>query len=132
MFSVGEPPLFKSSLKPLTVKEGDSCKLEVKVTGDPVPTVTWFKDGSQIQDTSVYKFLAGGNKVALVIEKANINMTGTYKVKISNDLGSEELSATINVEKGTYLGLCLKIEHPIVIILSVFLSFCLSVQKCSR
>ena len=108
MFSVGEPPLFKSSLKPLTVKEGDSCKLEVKVTGDPVPTVTWFKDGSQIQDTSVYKFLAGGNKVALVMEKAKINMTGTYKVNISNDLGSEELSTTINVEKGIYLRLCLE------------------------
>ena len=95
------PPSFKSKLKPLTVKEGDSCKLEVKVTGEPMPTVTWFKDGQEIQDTSVYKFLAGGSKVALVIEEAKIDMTGTYKVRITNDLGSEELSATVDVEKGT-------------------------------
>ena len=96
----GEPPSFKSKLKPITVKEGDSCKLEVKVSGDPVPTVTWFKDGNQIQDTSVYKFMAGDNKVALVIDKAKLDMAGTYKVKISNELGSEELSTTVDVEKG--------------------------------
>ena len=96
MISVGEPPTFKSKLKPITVKEGDSCKQEVKVTGDPVPTVSWFKDGSRIQDTSVYKFLAGGNKVALIIDEAEIDKTGTYKVKVSYDLGSEELSTEIN------------------------------------
>ena len=95
------PPSFKSKLKPLTVKEGDSCKLEVKVTGEPIPTVIWFKDRQEIQDISVYKFLAEGSKVALVIEEAKIDMTGTYKVRITNDLGSEELSATVNVEKGT-------------------------------
>ena len=98
---VGEPPSFKSKLKPITVKEGDSCKLELKVAGDPVPTVTWFKDDSQIQDTSVYKFLAGGGKVALVIDEAKLDMAGTYRVKISNDLGSKELSAAIEVEKGS-------------------------------
>ena len=98
---VGEPPSFKSKLKPIAIKEGDSCKLEVRVTGDPVPTVTWFKDDSQIQDTSVYKFLAGGGKVALVIDEAKLDMAGTYRVKISNDLGSKELSAAIEVEKGS-------------------------------
>ena len=62
--------------------------------------------------------------MALVMEKAKINMTGTYKVKLSNDLGSEELLTTINVEKVIYLGLCLEIKDPIVITLSVFLSVC--------
>ena len=82
------------------MKEGDSCKLEVKVTVEPIPTVIWFKDSQKIQDISVYKFLAEGSKVALVVEEAKIDMTGTCKVRITNDLGSEELSATVNVEKG--------------------------------
>ena len=44
--------------------------------------------------------MAGDNKVALVIDKAKLDMAGKYKVKISNDLGSEELSTTVDVEKG--------------------------------
>ena len=52
------------------------------------------------------------DKVALIIDEAEIDKTGTYKVKVSNDLGSEELSTEIKVEKGMFNQLYFQFLQP--------------------
>ena len=41
-------PDFIQRLISKEVAEGDSLRWEVKVTGDPTPTVTWLRDGQPI------------------------------------------------------------------------------------
>ena len=100
IFTVGAPPEFTKKLSPLSVIEGQPCQFEVSVAGSPDPDIAWFKDGEQITDTSVYKFMAGNGMLALVIEEVTMDNTGMFSVKITNKFGSSEISANLTVEKG--------------------------------
>ena len=43
-----QPKIDRSTFRSLTVKVGQMVKLDVKVTGEPAPKKTWFKDKVQI------------------------------------------------------------------------------------
>ena len=98
----GEAPEFLSRPRPVVIKEGDRCQLEVSTSGDPSPTIDWYKDKQRIIDTSVYRFLAGAGKSALVIDKAEMSMAGTYRIKATNPFGSTECHFDVKVEKGEF------------------------------
>ena len=91
-------PGFNSQLETLNLKQGDSATLEIEVTGEPTPLVTWFKDGEAIIDTSVFKFMAGGNKVALQIDSAQPEHQGRYTARAVNKNGYVECSTDIKVK----------------------------------
>lgn len=70
--------MITKQLTNLTVKEGCSAKFEVQVKGNPTPTVTWMKNGT---DTSVEKRqmtrLDGKDGIyCLVIDKCNLRDDG--------------------------------------------------------
>ena len=113
LFSAGKAPKFTSSLQPISIAVGDSCSIDIQVSGYPFPNVTWLKDKKQIIDTSVYKFMAGNEQCSLVIDKAELDMSGLYTVKISNEHGSAETSVSLQVVKGT------KIKYRIFCLLAL-------------
>lgn len=45
----GRPPLFIHHLTPFTLKDGDEAKLSCQVSGEPLPELTWFKDGVNVE-----------------------------------------------------------------------------------
>ena len=101
LFSAGKAAKFTSSLQPISIALGDSCSIDIQVSGYPFPNVTWLKDKKQIIDGSVYKFMAGNEQCSLVIDKAGLDLSGLYTVKISNKHGSAETSVALEVVKGT-------------------------------
>ena len=103
IFLDGAPPEFIKKLTPQTVNIGASVNMEIEVAGEPTPFITWLKDGDRIDTTSVYKFLSGDNKSVLVIDKASAEMQGVYTVKISNEFGFAETSASLQVKEGNQL-----------------------------
>jgi len=49
-------PHFTQWLRPNSVRTGDSCRFTCSVIGEPVPTVTWFKDGNQLSNSERFRF----------------------------------------------------------------------------
>ena len=48
-------PHFVVELNDIVLQEGDSCELNVQVQGEPLPKITWFKDGVAVQDNNKVK-----------------------------------------------------------------------------
>ena len=87
----------------MTVKEGDTSKLQCMAEGYPVPTVeeyTWKKDGVPRQMGERFSRFAGGS---LRIDKTQFEDQGVYECTVKNSRGS----ATIHMYL-TVLGECEK------------------------
>jgi len=44
-------PHFIQQLRPTSVRVGDCCRFTCSLTGEPEPTVTWYRDGKQLTHT---------------------------------------------------------------------------------
>lgn len=86
--SYKEPSFEKNLPESLSVPEGDSIELSVKVNGGGC-TYQWVKDGASIK---------GGNKPTLVIEQSSAVDIGVYVVVVNNPYGtviSESCSVSV-------------------------------------
>lgn len=66
-----------SSPESVEVKESDQLVVYCNVTGDPTPTVSWYKDNKKLEEHS---------SEMLVIEKAARNDSGIYRCKAENGI----------------------------------------------
>lgn len=92
-------PSFISELTPIPAKEGEPYKLTCKVSGEPTPTVTWFKDGIEIPLDTRVKTRFDGKTCELSFTNLKLDDTGNYKCIISNDLGEVQSSVDVEVKK---------------------------------
>ena len=53
-----EPPKFTKPIAGIDVVEGHQAKFEAVATGQPLPQVTWFREGHQIQPTGDFQVSA--------------------------------------------------------------------------
>ncbi|KYB28240.1 SEC14 domain and spectrin repeat-containing protein 1-like Protein [Tribolium castaneum] len=97
------PPVFGRRLQAQVVKKGDRVIMEVEVTGTPDPTVTWYKDGVPIGEAlgDKARIRSMGNSHTLVIEKAELNMSGRFMVRAVNSGGEAQSIADIAVFEPT-------------------------------
>ena len=76
--------------------EGDNLTLSCNATGNPVPTISWTRDGSPV-DSSKISFSA--NKTQLTITHVNRTDSGEYRCVASNSLGNATSNAaTLDVQ----------------------------------
>lgn len=90
-----EPPEILESLKSVSVREEETVVLSTVITGNPTPTVTWYKNGKPIDKPKPKK---DGNTYSLTITNCRKEDTAEYTVKAVNDLGAVESTALITVE----------------------------------
>ena len=81
----------------LLIVETETMQFELKVSGSPVPTLTWFKNGTELKAGSDYKFISEGVQCRLVIFKPTIESAGKYTCKAENAAGIKECSAELTV-----------------------------------
>lgn len=63
------PPVFGHRLQAQVAKRGERIRMDVEVSGTPPPTVTWFKDNQQLNNTSSdYSLKQSGNNYTLIID----------------------------------------------------------------
>ncbi|XP_054277504.1 obscurin-like isoform X6 [Macrosteles quadrilineatus] len=87
---VHSPPEFiKTMTKHIETSEGDTVTFQVKVRGDPMPSVKWLKDGVVLKsDGSHIQISEDGATHTLVVHGINRKDTGKYSCEISNTHGT--------------------------------------------
>jgi hypothetical protein len=96
-----QKPQFSKELDGLRVKEGDIfVKLEVEFNGIPSPEVVWYKDGFQMQSSKDFHIESLPNSSSLVIREAFLTDSGSYQVKLFNEVGVAQTKAYLSVTAG--------------------------------
>ncbi|XP_006907796.1 hemicentin-1 isoform X1 [Pteropus alecto] len=95
--SVLVPPsvVGENTLEDVKVKEKQSITLTCEVTGNPVPVITWHKDGQLLQEDDTHHIMSGGR--FLQITNAQVSHTGRYTCLASNTAGDKSKSFSLNV-----------------------------------
>ncbi|XP_042661906.1 hemicentin-1 isoform X1 [Tyto alba] len=95
--SVLVPPgiVGENKLEDVKVKEKHRVTLTCEVIGNPVPQITWIKDGQSLTEDEDHKFLSSGR--FLQITNAQVTDTGRYTCIASNTAGDKSKSYSLNV-----------------------------------
>ncbi|KAK0181094.1 hypothetical protein PV327_003406 [Microctonus hyperodae] len=94
-----EPPLFTQRFQEVTVPEKGTFKLVAKVTGNPVPEVTWLRNNKPLENTPNVKQTYDGENIILEIKNADSEVdSGDYKCIASNPVGKTSHGAKITVD----------------------------------
>jgi hemicentin len=84
-----------------TVNIGDNARLQCQYSGQPSPTITWFKDGKPIEtdDQRISIISETSTLSVLTITSTTMDDKGVYSVKVSNNAGDVEGKANLNVKR---------------------------------
>ena len=92
MYLFTDKPEITTHPQNVTTKEGDNVTLSCDTTGNPVPTISWTKDGSAISNNSMIS-LSDDNK-QLTITNVNRTNSGEYQCVASNRVGKDTSDAS--------------------------------------
>lgn len=92
------PKIDRTNLKDITVKAGNHIRLDVKVSGEPPPTKTWYLNKKkQETDQGGVVIEEEDYKTKLSIGFATRAHTGTLTLKAENDSGKDDATITLTV-----------------------------------
>ncbi|XP_017774924.1 PREDICTED: muscle M-line assembly protein unc-89 isoform X2 [Nicrophorus vespilloides] len=96
---VKRAPTIVQALEDMTVTEHDkNVTLGLKVDAFPKPTVKWFLDEVEIQETRTeYTKIEADDGLKLVIKEVGSELSGKYTCKVINELGETSTSAKLTV-----------------------------------
>ncbi|XP_043207626.1 muscle M-line assembly protein unc-89-like isoform X2 [Amphibalanus amphitrite] len=95
------PPIFTRQLTDCRVREGRPLLLAATVTGNPLPVVTWLRDGTCVDASPDYVITYNNGGCELRIEEALPQDGGQFVCRASNMLGADQTSAMVKVEPRT-------------------------------
>ena len=81
----------------MTTTEGSNLTLSCNATGNPVPTISWSRDGSLVNTGGRISFL--DDKKQLIITNVDRTDSGKYRCVVENSVGNDTSdAATLNVQ----------------------------------
>lgn len=97
VISVKEPARFVEKPPSISVTAGDTATLECTVAGSPDLKVKWFKDGKEVTGSRKYKISFKDNVAVFKVLSAERGDSCEYTIEVSNRVGKERCSCSINV-----------------------------------
>lgn len=91
------PEIDRSSLRDVTIHAGQSIKYDVKVTGEPPPTCSWFHSDEKLTKSNDVNIEHTPNRTKILIRNAQRKDTGLYKITAENSSGKDEAEVNITV-----------------------------------
>lgn len=79
--------------------ENSSHRLDCIVEGNPLPTVQWFKNDVNIDNSPDYVITYNNGEAVLKFEEVFLEDKATYTCKATNRLGQASTSAFLDVER---------------------------------
>uniref|UniRef100_A0A8D3AWC8 Uncharacterized protein n=1 Tax=Scophthalmus maximus TaxID=52904 RepID=A0A8D3AWC8_SCOMX len=96
-------PMFKRLLANVECTEGQSVRFELRVSGIPVPTLKWKKDGHPLEfGPKVVVIQEDVDYHVLHVRETLLEDSGLYKVTASNSAGSASCQATLKNIEGEF------------------------------
>lgn len=83
---------------PFDVNPDGDVKLQVRVSGRPLPEVNWFKNDEPLQVSDSLTLHSDGDRHTLSIQGPTPKDKGVYKCVASNDAGTATRSFDVNIE----------------------------------
>ena len=88
-----------------TPEEGEVTTATCRWTGQPEPTVTWYKDGEELVEAElpdhiriVMTMKDGDKRSELQIEEVELSDTGNYACNVSNSVGFDSQTKSLEVQ----------------------------------
>lgn len=91
------PRIDRTNLRDMTVKAGHNFKLDVKVSGEPPPTKTWFCNKARLSTEGNVTVDVEDYRIKLSVQSATRKNSGKYTIKAENDSGKDEVTINITV-----------------------------------
>ncbi|PSN48991.1 hypothetical protein C0J52_03867 [Blattella germanica] len=91
------PKIDRRTIRNITVREGEPILLDVKITGEPPPDVTWSLNNKSIQETSYRRIENVPYNSKFFHDNPERKDTGTYKIQATNKYGSDTAEVEITV-----------------------------------
>ncbi|KAK2576391.1 hypothetical protein KPH14_005736 [Odynerus spinipes] len=94
-----EKPAFLTLLRDISVEEGQPLSFSASFNGNPIPDITWTKDGQPLESSRRLMMTCDGKKVSLDINPTDQKDAGVYTCHLANPLGEDESNANANIRK---------------------------------
>lgn len=94
-----EKPAFTSPIRDVSIEEGQPLAMDASFVGNPIPDVSWTKDGEPIEPSERVMMSCDGKKVGLQISPCEPKDAGVYRCRLSNPLGEDSTNANAIVRK---------------------------------
>lgn len=91
------PKIDRRNLHNLTVKEGEPILIDVKVSGEPAPEVTWYQDDRTVISTSHKRVDNVPYNTKLIHDHPERKDSGIYKIVAINKYGQDQAEIEITV-----------------------------------
>ena len=96
-----------------TKTEGENVTLSCNTTGNPVPTISWTRNGSPVNASGRISFQ--DDKTQLTITNVNRTDSGEYRCVARNSLGIDTSNVAMLNVQCNYILLCLSIKTEQVV-----------------
>lgn len=98
-FGFPEPPEFLLKLPANKfLKQGESLRLECKVSGTVPLKITWYKNDTKVTDGGNYRTSFVDSVAVLELVSTSFEDDGVYTCEAQNDAGSVSCSTTLTIK----------------------------------
>lgn len=110
----GSRPFFVKEITSVSVKVGEMSEFTCQFHGDPLPTVTWLKDGHSLAHNPDYDITSRADKSQLTVFYPTTDHEGTYDCVITNKHGKTFCSGSLEIsdKKGVRMS---QVPHEVVV-----------------
>ena len=80
-------------------EKDELVSIKIPFTANPKPSADWFKDDVEIKpsESSPYQVEVSNHYVTLKLTKSSSSLSGLYKLKLSNKLGSDTCQVRLQI-----------------------------------
>ncbi|RWS31389.1 Vascular endothelial growth factor receptor 3-like protein [Leptotrombidium deliense] len=132
VIAVEKPEIIDSNLNGLLLRAvpQSSTKLHCNSTGNPKPTITWFKDGNVLNSTKLHAIDIENDGFSLVIQKLAPSDSGIYECVVHNIAATVRKNITLIIEdmnlftsKSVIIYVCTAVSISILIFVSFLILY---------
>ncbi|KAG8183020.1 hypothetical protein JTE90_017107 [Oedothorax gibbosus] len=98
---VNAPPKFVKGLNDATVNAGENVEFAVNISGNPVPSLKWLKDGQEVKldGSRISQRKKGDTLYVLTIKETTKDDIGEYTCEIVNEYGKETSKGALKLKE---------------------------------